>query len=71
MRINNEKDFDWETAIIARNETEKARDQCLKSFNSFKDREKKAFWWEGVIKKTSELNEINRLILEIEASADD
>lgn len=56
---------DWETAIIARNATEKARDQCLASFNNFKDRQKKAFWWDGLLKKTYELDEINRMIEEL------
>lgn len=71
MHISNKKEvFDWETAVIARIYTEKARKQCLRSFNSFKDREKKAFWWEEVLKKTNELSEINKMILEIEADAD-
>jgi hypothetical protein len=60
--------FDWETAIIARNETEKARNQCLISFNNFQDREKKDFWWERVLKLSAELIEINREIEEIEAA---
>lgn len=63
--------FDWEIAIIARNATEKALEQSLMSFNNFRDRERKAFWWDGVLKKASELNEINRVILELEATADD
>lgn len=63
--------FDWETAIIARTETEKSRDQCLRSFNNFKDREKRRFWWEGLLKKTCELIEIEEIIKRLEAVVDD
>lgn len=61
---------DWEMLIIARNETAKARHQCIASFNNFTNPVKKAFFWDGVQKKTKDLNEINEWILELEAEAD-
>lgn len=69
MPLSND-DFDLEMLIIARSYTEKALIQSITSFNFCKDKQRKAFWWDGFLKKTKEMNEINIAIREQEAAAE-